>query len=88
MQERRTAQRKAAGGPVRLSLDEPAPLELDGRLLDINESGFRAIHHCPTLEPGQEARFAHHWGSGRARVVWNRILPDHVETGFLILDPQ
>ena len=66
-------------------MDEPARVDLDGLLLDISESGFRATHQCPTLELGQEARFAHPWGSGRARVVWNCILPDHVETGFWIL---
>ena len=81
-------QRKAAGGPVRLSWDEPAPVDLDGLLVDIGEFGFRATHQCLTLEPGQEARFAHPGGSGRARVVWNRILPDRVETGFWILDRQ
>ena len=88
MEERRRAERKTIDAPVRLSVDEPAPLELDGRLLDISESGFRAAHHCPTLEAGQEARFAHPWASGTARVVWNRILPDRVETGFWILDPR
>ena len=88
MEERRRAERKAAGGPVRLSVDEPERVDLDGLLFEISESGFRATHHCSTLEPGQEARFAHRWGSGRARVVWNRILPDRVETGFWILDRQ
>ena len=88
MEERRKAQRNAVGGPVRLSVDTPARIDLDGLLLDISDSGFRAVHHCPTLEPGQEARFAHPWGNGRARVVWNRILPDRVETGFWILERQ
>ena len=59
MEERRRAERKTVGGPVRLSVDEPARVDLDGLLLDISESGFRATHHCLTLETGQEARFAH-----------------------------
>ena len=88
MEERRRTERKPVDGPVRLSVDEPARVDLDALLVEIGEFGFRATHHCLTLEPGQEARFAHHWGSGRARVVWNRILPDRVETGFWILDRQ
>ena len=65
--------------------DEPVHLEINGRLVDYSNSGFRAVHHCSELHAGQMVRFQHDVASGTARVMWNRILPEWVESGFLVL---
>jgi len=85
MAERRNEPRHHAEGPVRLILEEPKILEIAAELLDSSRSGFRASHHYSALHSGQEVRFTSDLSQGRARVMWNRILPDRVETGFLIV---
>ena len=84
--ERRRETRNPARGEVSLFLDDPKPLEIRGRLFDCSDHGFRAAHDRTALCAGQEVRFRHARANGRARVVWNRILAEHVESGFLILD--
>ncbi|MDX2266875.1 MAG: PilZ domain-containing protein [Bryobacter sp.] len=83
--ERRQAVRYRAAGSVTLRQPEEAPQSFEGRLLDISASGFRVVHDNNQLRSGQECEFALPGSSGRARVVWNRITPTHVESGFLIL---
>ena len=84
--EKRTEPRFAAAGSVSLDTDEPGfPPTLDGELVDVSASGFRARHSCPAFHTGLEVHFRHHLAQGRARVVWNRILGGAVETGFLVL---
>jgi hypothetical protein len=53
--------------------------------VDYSNSGFRAVHNCAALHSGQEVEFRHAVAVGRARVMWNRITDDRVETGFLVL---
>ncbi len=84
--DRRKEPREPADGELTLFCDDPAPAEVRGRLVDISRSGFRARHSYQRFEPGQNVRFLRPDSSGRARVMWNRILEDHVETGFLVLD--
>lgn len=84
-QERRKEERRPASGKVSLAVEGLPPVKISGRLLDLSPSGFSAAHDHPTLVTAQEVRFKHRLGAGRARVVWNRILADHVESGFLIL---
>jgi hypothetical protein len=83
--ERRKEDRKAADAELTLVVDGPFPAEVRGRLVDISGSGFRARHSYPRFEPGQRVRFRHPASEGQARVMWNRILNDRVETGFLVL---
>ena len=83
--DRRKEPRVAADSELTLLVDGPAPAEVHGRLVDISQSGFRARHAYPRFEPGQQVRFRHTATEGQARVMWNRILNDRVETGFLIL---
>ena len=83
--ERRAEVRRGANAIVKLTVDEPLPLEFRGRLLDRSEHGFRAVHQQTDLSAGQEVRFRYASAQGRARVVWNRVLPKHVESGFLVL---
>ena len=83
--DRRKEPRFAASGAVRLYFADPLPLEVQGRLVDISQSGFRVAHGFPGFQAGQSLHFRHDQGQGTARVMWNRILPEHVETGFFIV---
>jgi hypothetical protein len=82
---RRAEERFPAEGEVTLSFDDPVPRHFEGRLLDYSARGFRAAHAWARLENGQEVDFRHDTASGRARVMWNRIVGDAVETGFLVI---
>lgn len=65
---------------------EAPELEFAGELLDISRSGFRAAHTCRELHSGQVVRFEHQNAAGKARVVWNRIADQQVESGFFIIE--
>lgn len=82
--EQRSETRQPATGSVRVKFTDPEPLEIAGRLMDISPSGFRMSHGCASLQSGQVVEFAHILATGRARVMWNRILAGGVETGFLV----
>jgi len=84
--EQRKEQRVTAAGEVRLSVQGHKLLEFSGRMLDSSQSGFRAAHTQTALSTGQRVRFHYSRRQGHALVMWNRILPDHIESGFLILD--
>lgn len=53
--------------------------------MDVSPSGFRITHGYTSLAAGQIVEFSHMESSGTARVMWNRILGERVETGFLIV---
>jgi hypothetical protein len=80
--ERRREERRAASGQVQFQTDA---LRFTGRLADVSASGFRAIHRNSGLCAGQYVRFRHGYAEGVAQVVWNRVMNDSVESGFLIL---
>lgn len=82
--EQRREIRFPANGEVRLWVDE-SQREIEGRLVDVSTAGFRAAHAFPSLSAGQVVRFRHLKAGGSARVIWNRILGQKVETGFLVL---
>jgi hypothetical protein len=84
-EERRAEARRAAHEEVTLWLNGSALTTVSGRLVDIAKSGFRARHHSPALLPGHIVDFQLGGVNGRARVVWTRIVAEHVESGFLIL---
>jgi hypothetical protein len=84
--EKRREERKPASGEIWFVLEGPVSLEFKGRLIDSSASGFRATHSHATLSSGQPVSFRHSLGSGRALVMWSRILAPDVESGFLILD--
>jgi len=83
--ERRSERRYSGHGPLKLSFDDPSPQEIIGRLVDYSKSGFRAIHAYAALHTGQVVAFQHAIAGGKARVMWNRIADDRVETGFLVI---
>jgi hypothetical protein len=55
-----------------------------GWLLDVSLGGFRAAHHS-ILETGREVFFEFAARTGKARVVWNRVVDGQVESGFFII---
>ena len=64
---------------------DPKPFVIHGKLVDVSGSGFRMAHECSSLESGQVVEFSHGYAAGQAKVVWNRILAQKVETGFLLM---
>ena len=83
--DRRREPRRPVSGTVRLNMEDPLPRALELELKDISAAGFRAVHTHGALARGQDVLFHHPQGAGRARVVWNLVLPDRVETGFMVL---
>jgi hypothetical protein len=83
--DRRSHSRKPVTGPVWLNCWDTLPFQIRGQLLDCSASGFRAFHDSARLRVGQAVTFLHARGAGRAVVVWNRVLPDSVQSGFHIL---
>lgn len=83
--DRRTERRHRGSGQLKLFLDDPSRQEIVGRLLDYSTSGFRAVHAYAALQSGQEVQFQHAVAVGKARVMWNRIADDRIETGFLVI---
>jgi hypothetical protein len=79
--------RRVADGPVTVRFGYQKVSEVQGKLMDVSESGFRMAHECITLETGQTVEFSHAEASGNARVVWNRIVDQRVETGFFVVQP-
>ena len=86
--EQRREARRVATGKVRVSFTDPELSEIDGKLMDVSASGFRMAHHFAELQSGQIVEFSHVEASGRARVMWNRILAGGVETGFLVVNAE
>ena len=85
--DRRTEPRRPASGHVQICPGGFPAISIPGEMVDINGSGFRARHSFQALGSGRIVEFAYGSVQGRARVVWTRILSDHVESGFLILPP-
>jgi len=83
--DRRSERRYRGQGPLKLSFDDPSPQEVVGRLVDYSKNGFRAVHEYAALHTGQVVDFEHAIAGGKARVMWNRIADDRVETGFLVI---
>ncbi len=83
--ERRKWPRRPVHGPIELIPDDPVQEGFVGELIDLSEGGFRASHRNATLRAGAEVRFRHAGGAGTARAVWVRVLPQHVETGFVVV---
>jgi hypothetical protein len=85
VREMRREVRRPAEGAVRIRYTNPRTVEVEGRLVDVSLSGFRMAHGCVTLAAGQMVEFMHTEASGKARVMWNRVVEQRVETGFLVV---
>jgi hypothetical protein len=85
IRDQRREQRRLATGRVHVRCSDPQPMEIEGRLLDLSTNGFRMVHTCVSLAAGQLVEFSHPEAEGRARVMWNRVLAEQVESGFFVL---
>lgn len=83
--DRRREERVPVMSDVILVMETPQIFEVRGRMLDQSPSGFRASHMYPALTSGQVIRCRVDGKERLARVVWNRIIEEEVETGFLLL---
>jgi hypothetical protein len=83
--DRRSERRYRGQGALTISFEDPSPQEVIGDLLDYSKSGFRAVHAYAALHTGQVVAFQHAIAGGKARVMWNRIADDKVETGFFVI---
>jgi len=83
--EQRREPRRAASGLVHVRFTDSKAVEIEGRLIDVSPGGFRMAHHFASLASGQMVEFSHFEAKGHARVIWNRILAESVETGFLVV---
>jgi hypothetical protein len=83
--ERRSEPRFAASGDVHLHIDSPQQVSIPGRVMDVSKHGMRVKHMYPALNSGAIIQIES--GSTRytARVVWNCIKEDGVESGFYLL---
>jgi hypothetical protein len=82
--EKRREERRPANGSVRVQFSNPRIVKIEGRLMDVSSGGFRMSHEYTSLAAGQVVDFAHSEATGRARVMWNRIVERAVESGFLV----
>lgn len=82
--EQRRETRRRGHGNVLVRPETPGSRDIQGKLIDVSDSGFRMAHKCSALTSGQYVTFAHVESRGRARVVWTRILDDSIESGFLV----
>lgn len=88
IREKRRESRRPADGVAQvefLEFSNPRPVKIEGRLMDVSPSGFRMAHSYTSLATGQVVDFSHSEATGSARVMWNRILDQRVETGFLVI---
>jgi hypothetical protein len=85
IREKRRESRRATDGVAQVEFSNPRPVKIEGRLMDVSPSGFRMAHSYTSLATGQVVDFSHSVASGSARVMWNRILAQRVETGFLVI---
>jgi len=83
--DRPTGRRFAVEGEVVLNFDDTVPREIRGQFLDFGRDGFRVIHSYVGLVSGQSVYYHHVLAKGAAKVVWNRIIGEMVETGFIII---
>ena len=84
----RSERREAAEGEVIFHLAGTTGQQFRARLLDVSPHGFRAEHAIPTLSVGTELSFEHPGRSGKAVIVWNRIVGAGVQTGFFVKEAR
>lgn len=83
--DRRREPRRPASGELQLKFESEPRSEVNVDLVDVSASGFRVSHRHGALPLGANASFRYPEAAGKARVVWNWMQADHVETGFVII---
>ena len=80
--DRRSEPRFESNGIVVLRIDKVA---IPGRLLDVSEHGMRIEHMYAALASGMVLEVESEGARRTARVIWNRIKNEGVESGFYLL---
>ncbi len=83
--DRRSEERYAADGYVHLRLESPQQMIVRGRLLDISEHGMRVEHMYTSLASGMVLQVEVDGVLRTARVMWNRITSEGVDSGFYLI---
>jgi hypothetical protein len=83
--ERRSEPRFKASGDVRLLIGGPQAVAVPGRVVDASQHGMRVVHMYAALASGTMLKIESGAETFTARVVWNRINSDGVESGFYLL---
>lgn len=83
--ERRQEPRFRATGDVNLIVGGPTALAVPGRIVDVSQHGMRVVHMYAALTSGTMLKIESGSEVYTARVVWNRISEDGVESGFYLL---
>lgn len=83
--DRRTEVREAANGDVTMWITSGHRIAIPGRLLDVSEHGMRIEHMYSELASGAVLEVERNGEIRSARVIWNRIRNEGVESGFFLL---
>ena len=83
--DRRGEPRFHATGEVRLVIGGPQALSIPARILDVSQHGMRVEHMYAALTSGILLQIESGTAQFTARVVWNRIKDDGVESGLYLL---
>ncbi len=83
--DRRSEPRFSATGEVRLVISGPQAISIPARILDVSKNGMRVQHMYAALTSGMLLQIDSGNTQFTARVVWNRIRNDGVESGFFLL---
>jgi len=86
VQDRRREPRHSVNIEIVLFLPTPQLITIRGRVIDRSTTGFRVSHMYPALTSGQVIHCRLDGAELSVRVVWNRILDEEMESGFLILE--
>ena len=84
-EDRRDEPRFHATGEVRLVIGGPQALSIPARILDVSQHGMRIEHMYAALTSGILIQIESGTTQFTARVVWNRIKDDGVESGLYLL---
>ena len=85
VEDRRGDPRFHATGDVRLVIGGPQALSIPARILDVSQHGMRVEHMYAALTSGILLQIESGTAQFTARVVWNRIKDDGVESGLYLL---
>jgi hypothetical protein len=83
--DRRGSPRAAAAGRVRISFENPAPVEVEADWIESSATGFRLAHDSNLLEPGLEVSYQGAGRRGHARVVWTHVAEGRRVSGFIVI---
>lgn len=82
--DRRSEPRRPAEGRAVMVINTGRELEIIGSLVDVSEHGLCIAHMYPALASGMEIQVRYHNQQRKARVMWNRINADGVQSGFYL----